>query len=45
MSKQNNISRIEKGGHIWLIQERKGENISATGLHSSKDNKENTDTF
>merc|ERR1712030_313388 len=33
---RNSISRIEKVGHTWLIQERKDENISATGLHFSK---------
>merc|ERR1712030_302817 len=42
---RNSISHIEKVGHTWLIQERIGENISATGLHSSKDYKENTDNF
>merc|ERR1712105_251710 len=42
---RNSVSRIEKVGHTWLMQERIGENISATGLHSSKDYKENTDNF
>ena len=45
ISNRNKFPRTEKVAYIWLIDERIDEIIGVTRSHSSKDYKENTDTF